>query len=1058
MNRLRALVAVVVVFLAAPLVSLCQSTDASLMGRVIDPQKAAVPGVSIEATNVDTNVSYTGTTNNDGLFSIPNLPPGNYRVSVAKEGFKSIVKPGIVLHVQDVVDLNFDLAVGSISEVITVTASGNNINTTDATVGTVVDRQFVENMPLNGRSFQSLILLAPGVVTNTPQSGVTQGATGEFSVNGQRTDANYYTVDGVSANSAPSPQPYSAAGTAGGLPAASALGSTQAIVSVDALQEFRIDTSTYSAEYGRQPGAQIQFETRSGANQFHGTAFDYLRNTVFDANNWFNDYAHIAKPAERQNDFGGVLGGPLNIPKLYSGKDRTFFFVSYEGLRLSQPEPATISYVPTVALRNAAPAALQPVLKAFPLPNCTVTQDPQCIDDSEEGLSPYIVSASLPSSIDAISVRVDHVVAPWLRLFFRYGDTVSSAVASVAIDEQAYDYRTRTYTLGADATFWGSVSNQFRSNYSENHGIQSYEPTVVGGGTPVNMLALQGLGSGLTEALLYFENDYAFIEQGRYGTPQDQWNFVDTFGWLRGRHAFRAGIDYRRTTSDLQAGSLADSPFAGYYYFSPSSVVSNSADEAISEIKARQDVAFTNFSAFIQDEWRAARRLSVSLGLRWEVNPPPAVVSGVSGYTLDGSISNPAALTLAPLGTPLYHTTYYNFAPRLGIAAVLRDQPNHETVLRAGGGVYYDLGQQFLDMFGSGYSPGTGVEAVYDTGVVAFPLPPNLINIPLSSSLVPPYGLFFTVSPHLQMPYTLQWNVSLEQALSSQESVTISYVGSNGRRLLEAQEFRVADLNPMFTSIERYQNGLTSSYNALQVQYKRRLSHGLQALASYTWSHALDFESADDGVLPYQRGNSDFDVRNNLTAALSYDLPSSYRDSWERALFSKWSADLRFTARSAFPVEIEGPELTDPASGNEYFGLLNYNSSVPLYLNEPGLPGGRVINSGAFSMPLAGEQGDAPRNFVRGFGESEVDLAIRREFPLSEQLHLVFRAEAFNLLNHPNFGMIDASCGNPPAGQSCTNPTFGQATATLASSLGGLTPIYQQGGPRSFQFSLKLIF
>jgi Carboxypeptidase regulatory-like domain/TonB dependent receptor/TonB-dependent Receptor Plug Domain len=657
MNKLRVLLAAVVALLAAPLMSLCQSTDASLMGRVIDPQKSAVPGASIEATNVDTNVSYTARTNSDGLFSIPNLSPGNYRVSVAKEGFKSIVKPGIVLHVQDVVDLNFDLAIGSISEVVTVNAGGLNINTTDASVSTVVDRNFVESMPLNGRSFQSLILLAPGVVTNNPQSSAFTGSSGEFSVNGQRTDSNYYTVDGVSANNGVYPSSFSTAANSGALPAASALGSTQALVSVDALQEFRINTSTYSAEYGRQPGGQIQFETRSGTNQFHGTAFDYLRNSVFDANNWFNDQATppIAKPAERQNDFGGVLGGPLSIPKLYSGKDRTFFFFSYEGLRLSQPEPATVSYVPTLGFRNAAPAALQPVLNAFPLPNCTVAQDPECIDDSIEGLSPYLVSTSLPSSIDAISVRVDHEVAPWLRLFFRYSDTESSAAQSITTYKQAFNYSTRTYTLGADATFLGSLSNQFRFNYSPTYGITVYRLTTLGGATPVDLQALQGLPSGSagTEFGLFFTNEYTELQQAQHGSEQHQWNLVDTLGWLRGRHAFRVGIDYRRTTSYLNAGSFSSSPYVGYAYFSPSTALTNSLDFAISEVHARQDPAFTNFSAFVQDELKVKPRVSLSLGLRWEVNPPPAIVSGAGNYTLNGNFDNPALLTLAPIGTPL---------------------------------------------------------------------------------------------------------------------------------------------------------------------------------------------------------------------------------------------------------------------------------------------------------------------------------------------------------------------------------------------------------------------
>jgi hypothetical protein len=1047
-----------------------QSDSASISGTVVDRQGGLVPGAQVSVVSTDTNVTVDAKTNNAGVYNVPALKPGHYRMLVSKEGFKQIDLRDVTLNIQDSVNRNFTLDLGGTSETIVVNGnSGLNINTTDASVSTVVDRNFVETMPLNGRSFQSLILLAPGVVTNNPQSAAQAGFAGEFSVNGQRGDANYYTVDGVSANNAGNSSYISGAGSAGALPAATALGSTQAIVSVDALQEFRINTSTYSAEYGRQPGGQIQFETRSGTNEIHGTAFDYLRNTIFDANNWFNDFAHVMKPAERQNDFGGVLGGPLSIPKLYSGKDRTFFFFSYEGLRLSQPQPATISYVPTISLRNTASAALQPLLNAFPLPNCTVAQDPQCVDDSVEGLSPYLISASLPSSLDAISVRVDHVVAPWLRLFFRYSDTESSAVqsintASYGIGTYSTEYSARSYTLGADATFGGTVSNQVRLHYSPGSGIQAQELTALGGATPVNIQGLQGLSSdqGSTNLFLGFTNEFANLTQAHgFGTPQHQWNAVDTVGWVRGHHAFRAGADYRRTTSDLEDGDSSSSPGIDYFYGSPASVLSNSIDDAYVGIYARQDVAFTNFSAFVQDEWRAKSRLSLSLGLRWELNPPPAIVSGAPQRTLNGNFNDPASLALAPIGTPLYKTTYYNFAPRLGLAASLRDQPGREMILRVGGGVYYDTGQQFSALFGAGYGPGTGISTDYGSCCgtsVSFPLPTDLIDLPISNSLIPPYGYIKVVSQHLQLPYTYQWNTSLEQSLGSDQSVIIGYIGSNGRRLLEQDLINLASSNPDFTYAYRYRNGLSSSYNALQAQYKRRLSHGLQALASYTWSHGLDFESVDQGLVPYQRGNSDFDVRNNFTAALSNDLPSSYGDSWKRALFSKWGTDLRFTARSAFPVEIEGPSLTDPSTGKLYYGLLDYNSSVPLYLSEPDAPGGRVINAAAFSTPLPGQLGDAPRNFVRGFGEDEINLAVHREFPLNEQLHLLFRVEAFNLLNHPNFGAIDANCGNPPPGETCTNPTFGQAISTLASSLGGLTPIYQQGGPRSFQFALKLIF
>jgi hypothetical protein len=277
---------ILILIVLLPFLSLwAQSPTATIDGRVLDPAKAVIPGAAIHATNLDTNIQYATQTNSAGLFTIVNLPPGSYRLEVSKAGFRSIVNPSVVLHVQDVVVLNFDLPVGSILESITVTSGAPLVNTEDASVSTVVDRNFAENLPMNGRSFQTLIDLTPGVVP-TAAGGLDSG---QFSVNGQRASSNYWTVDGVSANVGSSTL-FGGNGTAGAAGTSSVLGGTNSLVSVDALQEFRIQTSTFAPEFGRTPGAQISIVTRSGGNKVHGSLFDYLRNDVFDASNWFNGY------------------------------------------------------------------------------------------------------------------------------------------------------------------------------------------------------------------------------------------------------------------------------------------------------------------------------------------------------------------------------------------------------------------------------------------------------------------------------------------------------------------------------------------------------------------------------------------------------------------------------------------------------------------------------------------------------------------------------------------------------------------------------------------------
>jgi hypothetical protein len=412
-------------------------------------------------------------------------------------------------------------------------------------------------------------------------------------------------------------------------------------------------------------------------------------------------------------------------------------------------------------------------------------------------------------------------------------------------------------------------------------------------------------------------------------------------------------------------------------------------------------------------------------------------------------------LALAPQGTPLWTTSWYNLAPRLGLAYVLRSTPGYETVVRGGGGVFFDTGQQLGSQgyFGPGFSAFSEFGAVFGSPV-SFPVPlaqfvPAIVNPPVA-----PYvnSQVYAFPAHLQLPYTLQWNASVAQALGKSQALTFSYVGANGRRLLEQDEVNVGLFNPNFGTVIFSQNGLTSSYNALQMQYQRRLAHGLQALAAYTWSHSIDYGS-QNSALPYVRGNSDFDVRHNFSAALSYDFPSVYHNKLAGALLHHWGLDDRFTGRSAFPVNPLGNSYFDPATEHLVPGALNIVSGVSIYLYGPQYPGGREINPDAFSPAQPGQAGDAPRNFARGFGAWQMDLAVRREFPIYERLKLQFRAEAFNAFNHPSFGLINAAYCS--AGPGCT---FGQATGTLAQSLGVLSPLYQMGGPRSMQFALKLIF
>ncbi len=1021
------------------LLSNAQSTNATLSGGVTDPAGTFIVGAEIDIANDTTGVVYTTKTNSSGIYYLSILPPGHYHVQVSKIGFKTLIKPDVVLNVQSALSLNFSLPIGATSESITVDAPSSLLNTTNASVSTVVDRKFVENMPLNGRSFQDLISMTPGVVTQSPQSSSTLGGNGDFSVNGQRTESNYYTVDGVSANFGAGVGDGSpGAATGGAIPGSTALGTTQSLISVDALQEFRVSSSTYSAEYGRSPGGQFSLVTRSGTNIFHGTAFNYLRNNFFDANDWFNDHYGIQQPALRQNDFGGTLGGPVSIPRLYSGHDRSFFFASYEGLRLTQPQAATVQYVPDTALRQQAPAVLQPILNAFPSPA------PDGIDYASASLAQFIDAYSLPAQINSVTSRFDQTITPKLAIFFRFGYTPSFTQSRnlSAVTEQHQN--SQTYTLGATSQLSSRINNEAHLGYSRSDAIQQQTLDNFGGALPTNFSNALTVGSANNNTNLWElfipGVGYTYLQTLDTRNSSDQWNVTDTLSISFGHQQLKFGIDYRRIKSPTAPAPAS----VEVVYEAASQVLNNNAYYADLLRQQSATPIFNEFAAFAEDEWRISPGISLSLGTRWEVNPPPTEAHGNDAFTILGNLSDPASVTVAPRGTPLWKTPWLNFAPRLGVAWTAHNSPGRETVVRTGAGAFFDTDNQLA---ASGfYGLGFTAQAL-DFGV-SLPLPSSAIAFPISASAPYTNSFIFAFPQHLQLPYDLQWNVSLDQALGKSQAVTISYVGSNGRRLAQQQQFAYGSLNSEFGTILYATGNITSNYQALQVKFQRSISHGLQALASYTWSHSIDYGSSYTGT-PLERADSDFDVRHNLQAALSWDIPFAGQNRIAKAVADNWGLDGRVNVRSAFPIFIYGNYLTDPGTGSQYYSTVNAVPNVPQFVHGSQYPGGRALNPEAFSLPNGTAYGDLPRNSDRGFGATQLNVAARRTFPLHKSIALQFRAEAFNFLNHPNLGYIDSYY---------TDATFGQATKMLNQSLGTMASQYQQGGPRSMQFALKILF
>jgi hypothetical protein len=1054
------LVCIIFLVCSSPTILRAQTGTSTLSGTIMDPSGKVVPDAEVSITNVDTATVRETKTNGDGIYVLPALQPGHYRVIVSKTGFKQVALTDVTLNTQDSISRNFNLEIGAISETVSVSANNDSMQTDNPAVSMTVTREFVENVPLNGRSFQDLIQLAPGTVS----------AGTYYSIDGQRIDANNFTVDGVSANLG---GVLNATGGDGGIsgstPSQTALGTTQSLVSIDALQEFTVLTSGYTAEYGRNPGGQVAFTTRSGTNDIHGTLFEYLRNTAFDANSYANDYNGFPKAAEHQNDFGGTFGGPLVIPKLYDGKDKTFFFVSYEGLRLLIPTFES-EYVPTQAFRDWASPGVQPYLNSLPLPSpkSTGNQDGCTIPDPSTGQptacdAQFNYSYSQPSNLNNISVRLDQNFRERFHVFLRYADTPSFA-KSGAETINANQINTHTWTAGFTANISSTLLNELRFNYSRDAEGSFTTQRAIGGSTPLarDLLiptAYDGPYAG-GEFIAYVPGSALFagvlISGG--GSVQHQYQLLDSLTWTRGNHSLKFGGDWRRLTPTIAPNT----------YFSIPVVAGLGAIQqgyASVQVQANAPGApvFHNFSLYVEDHWKISPRLSVDYGLRWEFNPPPGPSNGHYPATLTSS--NLATAALAPVGTDPYQTSYDHFAPRFGFAWNAIPSTNHALTVRGGFGIFFDTGQQTI---------GAAYYGAYPFGAqgptlpnVPFPLS-NVVLAPpsLEVPLVPPFP-FLTglTSPSLTLPYTEQWNLSIDEALNSRNTLTASYVGNEGKKLLFSETYESVPGNSVFDNgLAITYNGSHSNYNALQVQDRGRIAIGLDLVASFTWAHALDNVSSNygNGISPVY-GNSDNDLRRVLNLALNYQSPTAGSRPWERALTRGWVIANRFSAQSGYPLQIYQDQSVPLPNGTSQSYFPDLVPGVSIYLHgsaadvggQP-VPGNWRLNSAAFALvptdPTTGlpvRQGTLGRNYVRGPGFYTLNTAVQRSFPIYERLHLIFRVEAFNILNHPNLDYPDT---NLP------DSTFGQLGPYGLRRIGVNNQLYAMGAARSLQLSLKLQF
>ncbi|HMG76839.1 MAG TPA: TonB-dependent receptor [Pyrinomonadaceae bacterium] len=936
--------------------------------------------------------------------------------------------------------------VSGVSGTVNVTASASTMNSSSAEFSANVAVRTIQDLPVNGRSFQSFVLLAPGSVSPGAADPVSS-VRANISVNGQRPASNNFIIDGVSGNFGIAPGGQSpGASASGSTPALTATGGTNPIASLSAAQEVTIHSYGNSAEYGRNSGAQVSIVTKSGTNAFHGSSFYFFNHETLDANDWFANSRGLLKPRHRLGDFGGTLGGPIQ-------RDRWFFFSSYEGFRLRQPVVA-LTDVPSLTARRAAPLNIQPVLNLYPLPN-----RPERPDEFAE----FASSFANAGRHDNGSLRIDARPSNELSLSGYFNITNSSA------DERGaggFSLNTLNHVSNRAQTITGTVAYtmsptvviELKANYSRFTSRSSYRLDTFGGAIlPLTSVFTQpSADNALFSADLNARGTQLVNGSGVTNT-QRQFNSLGSVTKVLGNHTIKIGADYRRIFPII---GLRRQDQSALFDGVTQALTGNAGRINLFTRSQSQRPVFNDLAAYSQDEWRITSKLTLTYGLRWEVSPAPSASDQTDALAVN-QVDDPARLALAPRGAPLWKTTHGNFAPRVGIAY----QPLHDDglVIRGSFGIRYDLGNAAAgDAYADSYPFLNGQ---------------SQLNVPFSfagattvnsTAVTVPFSAF---DPRLKLPYTIEWSASVQRSLGSRQSISAAYVANAGKRLLLSST--LLNRNANFDFLRITTNGASSDYRSLQLQFNRRLSKRFFATVSYTWGRSIDDSSQDSAARALfrsidsaiERGPSDFDVRHTLGGFASYEAPALFASGFGNLLTRKWSVESVFNVRSAGPVNIV---YGVPTSFGSLYLRPDLIAGAPLYLNDAAAAGGRRINAAAFNVPQDLRQGTLGRNSLRGFGLAQFNLALRRRFSFTENVRLTVGAEAANIFNHPNFAAPsgnDASLGTrfAPSASLSANPTFGQSYTNSARSPWGIAGSsfganYYPGGSRTVTLSAKLEF
>ncbi|HXJ38282.1 MAG TPA: TonB-dependent receptor [Bryobacteraceae bacterium] len=1015
----------------------------NVFGQVEDSSGHSLRDAEVVVQSAATGVRWRVRSGDDGSYEVAGLAAGRYKIMVRMPGFRTVSRVRAVLGSAGL-RVDFAMELLSLHEVITVTSGRDAMDPASASSLVVTRNSPGATLPANGGDYRALFDLMPGVV-KTPAS--TSDA-GQFTSNGQRPNANVFRIDGVSANTGVGSSSLPGAFPGASLPAMNAIGSTENSVSNETAQSVELRTADFSPEFSNRSGAEALVSTRAGSNLFREELFGHVRDAGWSARDWFANSRGVESPRSSYGRLGAIFGGPLR-------RNHTFYLLSAEESILSDTAIQLIS-VPSWDARRNAPDNLKPLLNNF---------QPPTGPNLGSGEAASLQTLNNTGQLLTLGLRADQSLGSKGNLFFRAVDSPSKSLMN------RFNWASGTLGLTVGGTHG---IHDLRFNYSRsdllfgNPGFAYSDAALAMAGLlpgytllPDGLLEYRSTSASLTSYLPGLNSNQTiglsipglgqFISGGWGGrTTQHQWETRETYSNTKGRHELRTGADYIGLQPSRGQGTYAvlgvESSLQNLIENQPLAVTVSSTPESGGTVH--------QVSLFAQDTFRLNEKLSLLYGIRWDLTPPvvtagqtPAVSGLWTGTEWKGTTYAADINGAAP-----WPMRWGQVAPRIGLAYRLP----LGIVMRAGAGLFHDatLGAAVNPVNGAPFNSwllsSGGTTGATGTGTTGA----SLANAPDVDRFLAGFD------PALRLPTSYQWRSSVERALGSRGVGSVAYTGSISRNLLGHQAYVDPSSGVVRRVVAETQN--TSSYQALQAHYGGSIARNLYGSVSYTWAHSIDDGSQDSSIFlihpGYQvreaRGSSSFDVRHAATAAVSYQVPRTLASAPLPPWLAGWTLSGTFLARKGFPIDI----LTgDQALGQGFdnIGRPDRVPGAPVWIADPSVATGRRLNPAAFSLPANGAQGTLGRNAIAGNGLAQVDMSLRREFPLPYGISVEAALNLFNVLNHPAFA-------DPVPNLS--SPWFGQSTSMQNLMLGsgspntGLPPLFQPGGARSVEVSFRVSF